>query len=57
MKVGGRMVVPVGSPYSFQTLMLVKKRKDGSCGQDEVMTVMFTPLPDPDQTSDPGSGH
>jgi protein-L-isoaspartate(D-aspartate) O-methyltransferase len=45
MKVGGRMVVPVGSMYTFQTLVLVEKRNDGTCFEENIMAVLFTPLP------------
>jgi len=40
---GGRMVIPVGSPFFVQRLMLVEK-KDGKITSRSVMPVRFVPL-------------
>ncbi|HET8726897.1 MAG TPA: protein-L-isoaspartate(D-aspartate) O-methyltransferase [Alphaproteobacteria bacterium] len=41
---GGRMVVPVGGPFSTQQLMLVEKRPDGSVTTRQLLPVRFVPL-------------
>ena len=41
---GGRMVVPVGGPFSFQFLMLVEKLRDGSITTRQLLPVSFVPL-------------
>ena len=44
LKPGGRMAIPVGSPFQVQSLMLVEKEKDGAIVQRNVMSVRFVPL-------------
>lgn len=41
---GGTMVIPVGSPFSTQQLMLVKKTADGEIRTRQVLPVAFVPL-------------
>ena len=41
---GGRMVIPVGSPFSVQSLMLVEKGADGTVRSKSLMPVRFVPL-------------
>ncbi len=41
---GGRMVIPVGRPFSTQFLMLVEKDKDGVITSRNLMGVRFVPL-------------
>lgn len=41
---GGRMVIPVGRPFSTQFLMLVEKDKDGTITSRNLMGVRFVPL-------------
>ena len=41
---GGRMVIPVGSPFSTQSLMLVEKDEDGTIRSRSLMAVRFVPL-------------
>ena len=41
---GGRMVIPVGGPFSTQTLMLVEKRGDGSVATRQILPVRFVPF-------------
>jgi protein-L-isoaspartate(D-aspartate) O-methyltransferase len=41
---GAKMVIPVGSPFMTQQLMLVKKEKDGTIKTKQVLPVIFVPL-------------
>ena len=41
---GGRMVIPVGRPFSAQWLTLVEKRRDGSIRTKTGMGVRFVPM-------------
>lgn len=41
---GGRMVIPVGSPFSTQSLMFIEKDKDGTLRSRSLMAVRFVPL-------------
>ncbi len=44
LRPGGRMVIPVGLPYSHQELMLVKKDEQGNTETETVLGVAFVPL-------------
>jgi protein-L-isoaspartate(D-aspartate) O-methyltransferase len=44
LKVGGRMVIPVGASHSVQELIVLTKRADGSVEQKRVLPVRFVPL-------------
>jgi Protein-L-isoaspartate carboxylmethyltransferase len=44
LKVGGRLVIPVGSQFFTQTLMLIEKKEDGKFVTRELMPVAFVPL-------------
>ncbi len=44
LKNGGRMVIPVGSPFSIQYLMLVEKDDEGNVSTRHVLPVRFVPL-------------
>jgi len=44
LKNGGRMVIPVGGPFSVQYLMLVEKDDDGKVFTRHVLPVRFVPL-------------
>ncbi|WP_084456771.1 protein-L-isoaspartate(D-aspartate) O-methyltransferase [Desulfogranum mediterraneum] len=44
LKPGGRMVIPVGSTFMTQYLLLVEKRRDGSLSTRQVLPVRFVPL-------------
>lgn len=44
LKPGGRMVIPVGTSYSGQTLIVVEKDKAGSTTEKHVLPVAFVPL-------------
>jgi protein-L-isoaspartate(D-aspartate) O-methyltransferase len=44
LKPGGRMVIPVGSHFLIQHLMLVEKAEDGTVTSRELIPVAFVPL-------------
>lgn len=44
LKAGGRMVIPVGSPFLTQQLTLVRKGRDGSIETEHLLPVSFVPL-------------
>jgi protein-L-isoaspartate(D-aspartate) O-methyltransferase len=44
LKPGGRMVVPVGTRYTTQQLVLVHKRPDGKVTTQQMLPVAFVPL-------------
>ena len=44
LKPGGRLVIPVGLPYSYQELMLVSKDTQGDIHSRSVLGVAFVPL-------------
>ncbi|WP_455234646.1 protein-L-isoaspartate(D-aspartate) O-methyltransferase [Thiogranum longum] len=44
LKPGGRMVIPVGLPYSYQELMLVEKDAQGETRTRSILGVAFVPL-------------
>ena len=44
LKPGGRMVIPVGSSFFTQTLMLVEKDVDGRVHSRQILPVRFVPL-------------
>ncbi len=44
LKPGGRMIIPVGSPFFVQRLMLVEKDTDGDISSRSVMSVRFVPF-------------
>jgi protein-L-isoaspartate(D-aspartate) O-methyltransferase len=44
LKPGGRMVIPVGSSFLMQHLMLVEKAPDGSVTSQQILPVRFVPL-------------
>lgn len=44
LKPGGRMVIPVGSWYFTQQLLLVEKAADGSLATREILPVAFVPV-------------
>lgn len=51
LKVGGRLVLPVGSPFGHQVLIVVIKGEHGATETREVLPVAFVPL-----TGDHGAG-
>jgi len=44
LKAGGRLVIPVGPPYSHQELMLVEKDRQGESYVKSILGVAFVPL-------------
>jgi len=44
LKAGGRMIVPVGSPFGNQTLMLISKDTDGQIRSTRLLPVVFVPM-------------
>ena len=44
LKVGSRMVIPVGFPYSYQELMVVEKKANGEIETQSILGVSFVPL-------------
>jgi protein-L-isoaspartate(D-aspartate) O-methyltransferase len=44
LKAGGRMLIPVGSSFLVQHLMLVEKQADGSVSTRQIVPVAFVPL-------------
>ena len=44
LRPGGRMVIPVGSPFLTQHLLLVEKGEDGALTSRQVLPVIFVPL-------------
>ena len=44
LKPGGRMVIPVGSPFLTQHLLLIEKGEDGTVTSRQILPVIFVPL-------------
>lgn len=44
IKRGGRIVIPIGSTYSVQRLVVIEKTEDGKRKSDSVMGVRFVPM-------------
>ena len=44
LKVGGRMVIPLGSVFQVQRLMVITKEPDGSITSENILPVRFVPL-------------
>jgi len=44
LKPGGRMVIPLGTQFMTQYLMLVEKQQDGSVTTRQILPVVFVPL-------------
>jgi protein-L-isoaspartate(D-aspartate) O-methyltransferase len=44
LKPGGRMILPFGSPYSFQYLVLITKDQKGNLHKRNVLPVQFVPM-------------
>ncbi len=44
LRPGGRLVIPVGRPYSTQNLLLVTKEEDGRIQKQTIIPVIFVPL-------------
>jgi protein-L-isoaspartate(D-aspartate) O-methyltransferase len=44
LKTGGKLVIPLGSPLSTQTLYVVEKGLDGKLARRQVLAVRFVPM-------------
>lgn len=44
LKEGGKMIIPVGSPFQVQQLMLVEKKEGGKISTRSLMPVRFVPF-------------
>lgn len=44
LKEGGKMVIPVGAPFTAQHLMLIEKKKDGKWNTKNLLPVRFVPF-------------
>ena len=44
LKPGGRLVVPVGEPYSYQELVLLEKSEAGELSSKKILGVSFVPM-------------
>ena len=44
LKPGGRMIIPLGTQFMTQYLMLVEKQQDGSVTTRQILPVRFVPL-------------
>lgn len=44
LKPGGRMIIPTGSTFGFQYLVLITKDKEGKIHKSKVMPVRFVPM-------------
>lgn len=44
LRPGGRMAIPIGTPYSSQTLMQVEKDRAGAVHSRNILSVAFVPL-------------
>ena len=44
LKPGGRMVIPVGSPFLTQHLLLIEKGADGTVTSRQILPVIFVPV-------------
>jgi protein-L-isoaspartate(D-aspartate) O-methyltransferase len=47
LKPGGRMVIPVGEPWTGQNLLVLEKHPDGTLSRRNVLPVAFVPLTGP----------
>jgi len=44
LKPGGRLVIPVGPPWTTQQLLRITRKEDGSIEEETILTVAFVPL-------------
>lgn len=44
LKPGGRLIIPLGMPYSFQQLVLIEKDEEGDVTKRNILGVAFVPL-------------
>jgi protein-L-isoaspartate(D-aspartate) O-methyltransferase len=53
LRIGARMVIPVGVSYGHQELMLIEKQKNGKINLQEILAVAFVPLTGDHHTAEP----
>lgn len=56
LKPGGRMMIPVGSAFAMQSLMLVEKDEDGKIHSQSMAPVRFVPLVQKDSEAHDNAG-
>ena len=44
LRPGGKMVIPVGNPYTFQELVVIEKKINGDLLLHQILSVRFVPL-------------
>ena len=44
LKPGGKLVIPVGSPFAVQRLLLIHKDESGAVATEQILPVRFVPL-------------
>ena len=44
LKIGGKLVIPIGSPAGLQTLYLMEKQADGKMNRRPILSVRFVPM-------------
>ena len=44
LRPGGKMVIPVGNPYTFQELVVIEKKMNGDLLLHQILSVRFVPL-------------
>ena len=44
LRVGGRLVLPLGAPHGVQDLCVVEKRADGTAALERKLAVQFVPM-------------
>ena len=44
LKTGAKLVIPIGSPYGYQELLLVEKKVSGEIDIQSILSVSFVPL-------------
>jgi protein-L-isoaspartate(D-aspartate) O-methyltransferase len=57
LRVGARLVIPVGLPYSYQELMVVEKKANGEIETRKVLGVSFVPLTGEHDLETPHKNH
>ncbi|MDR9436278.1 MAG: protein-L-isoaspartate(D-aspartate) O-methyltransferase [Thiohalophilus sp.] len=52
LRPGGRLVIPVGPPYSYQELLLITREEAGNIRTQKILGVAFVPLINDQNTND-----
>lgn len=56
LRIGARLVIPVGTPYHYQELMVIEKMSNGEIETRSVLSVSFVPLVGGTHTETTGKG-